>query len=143
MKLSSIIEANIARPGTAAGIGKAIGGEIASAATDEIPGMPTAKAAGRLTLAIIKMLKHKKRATKWILQAMSLPDSDRDELNIFDIDDDLWGPDGLLSEQSKTQILDLVEKELNVYVAKRATLPPNFANTLAIKFVQSKLKKSA
>lgn len=143
MKLTLIYEVNITKTNTAGKIGKAIGGEVLGAVAGAIPGVETAKTVGKLTLKIIDLIKNKKRADKLIMQAMSLPDSDRDELNIFDIDDNLWGPDGLLSEQSQTQVFNLVQKELAIYIAKQATLPPNFANAIAIKFIQSKIKPNS
>lgn len=121
-------------------VGRAVGKAALGTAASFVPGAEVIERAGALTIQIVKLLKSKKDAKNLILKAMSLPDSDREDLNIFDIDDDLWGRNGILSEKAKAEIYDLVKKTLDNYVAKGTTLPPNFANSIAVKYVQSKLK---
>ena len=157
MKLSLISETNLVRTNTARKIGKAVGieggkavaGHALGAAAGVIGGvtagpigLAVGAAATKLTWQIINFVKNKKRADHLIMQAMSLPDSDRDELNIFDIDDNLWD-DGILNKEAINEIHKIVKTELVKYVAKGATLPPDFANAIAIKFVQSKIKPNA
>jgi len=138
MKLLSIYETDITKTKTASKIGTELGKGALDVVSD-LTGLGLAKKAGEMTMTIISLLKTKKDASKLIMKAMSLPDSDREELNIFDIDDNLWGPDGILNEKSQTDIFKLVKARLDILVKKGNNLPKNFANNIAIKYVKSKI----
>ena len=140
MKLALISEVDITKTGTAGKIGTEIGKSALGAAVDLVPGAGLAEKAGKLTMKIIELVKTKRDAQKLMMQAMSLPDNDREELNIFDIDDNLWGPEGILNDHSKAKILKLVKTKLGELIRTKGTLPPDFANKIAITFIKSKLK---
>jgi hypothetical protein len=139
MKLTTIYEADITRADYSS-LGKEVGSAAADVAKSFIPGAELAERAGKLTMEIVNLVKNKKRATRLIKQAMTVPDNQREDLNIFDIDDDLWGPDGILSQHAQREIFNLVERALTDYVERKQTLPPNFANEIAITYIRSKTK---
>lgn len=151
MKLRLIIEANLATPAgqsaggrtgaTTADLAKAAGKKAAQTAAEFIPGAATVASIGETAAQIFSLLKNRQKATNFIAQAMSFPDNQREQLNLFDVDDAMWDPKtGVLSNQAKLEIIGIVERDLAKYLGQNQTPPANFANNIAIQYLKSKAR---
>ena len=139
MKLSSINEADITKTSTP-GLGKAVVGAATDVASSIIPGADIANKVAQISMAIIKLIKSKNDASKLIKQAMALPDNSRDDLNAFDIDDTLWGNDGILHQKAQDEVFRLVQTKLQEHVDNNEQLPQNFSNNIALAYIKAKAK---
>lgn len=151
MKLRNISEANIAtaagqsaggRQGaTATDVAKYAGKKALQTAAEFVPGAATVASFGETAVQIFNMIRNRQNASRFIAQAMSLPDNQRQGANIFDIDDAMWDPKtGILSNAAKLEILRTVETELTKYVNANQPPPANFANNIAIQYLKSKVR---
>ena len=71
---------------------------------------------------------------------MALPDNSRDGLNAFDIDDALWGNDGMLHQKAQDEVFRLVQTKLQEHVDNNEQLPQNFSNNIALAYIKAKAK---
>ena len=139
MELSLINETDITKT-RSSGLGKSIAGAATDVASSIIPGADIANKVTQISMAIIRLIKTKRDASKLIKQAMALPDNSRDGLNAFDIDDALWGNDGMLHQKAQDEVFRLVQTKLQEHVDNNEQLPQNFSNNIALAYIKAKAK---
>jgi len=122
-----------------------LGGLAASAgkfAASFIPGADAASAAVDMATQIYNVKKQKGKVNELIRKAASLPDNSRGSVengDIFDVSDTLWNT---VNKDSQDEIIDIVDKNLDRYIAANKMPSSSFADMLAHKYVIGKLPRA-
>jgi hypothetical protein len=122
-----------------------LGGLVKSAgkfAASFIPGADAASAAVDMATQIYNVKKQKGKVNELIRKAASLPDNSRGSVkngDIFDISDPLWNT---VNKDSQDKIINIVDKNLDRYVAANQMPSSSFADMLAHKYVIGKLPRA-
>jgi hypothetical protein len=123
-----------------------LGGMAASAgkfAASFIPGADAASAAVDMATQIYNVKKQKGKVNELIRKAASLPDNSRGSVkngDIFDISDTLWDT---VNKKSQDEIINVVDKDLDRYIAANQMPSASFADKLAHVYVVKKLPRVA
>lgn len=134
-------EANLRQQG-----GNWLGGLAKSAgkfAASFIPGADAASAAVDMATQIYNVKKQKGKVSELIRKAASLPDNSRGSVkngDIFDISDTLWDT---VNKKSQDEIINVVDKDLDRYIAANQMPSSSFADKLAHVYVVKKLPRVA
>ena len=134
-------EANLRQQG-----GNWLGGLAKSAgkfAASFIPGADAASAAVDMATQIYNVKKQKGKVSELIRKAASLPDNSRGSVkngDIFDISDTLWNT---VNKKSQDEIINVVDKDLDRYIAANQMPSSSFADKLAHVYVVKKLPRVA
>jgi hypothetical protein len=121
-----------------------LGGLVKSAgkfAASFIPGADIASSAVDMATQIYNVKKQKGKVNELIRKAASLPDDSRGSVengDIFDVSDTLWNT---VNKDSQDEIIDIVDKDLDRYIAANQMPKPSFADMLAHKYVIGKLPR--
>jgi hypothetical protein len=122
-----------------------LGGLAASAgkfAASFIPGADAASAAVDMATQIYNVKKKKGKVNELIRKAASLPDNSRASVkngDIFDVSDTLWNT---VNQKSQDEIINVVDKNLEKYIAANQMPSSSFADMLAHKYVIGKLPRA-
>jgi len=122
-----------------------LGGLATSAgkfAASFIPGADAASAAVDMATQIYNVKKQKGKVNELIRKAASLPDNSRASVkngDIFDISDPLWNT---VNQKSQDEIINVVDKNLEKYIAANQMPSSSFADMLAHKYVIGKLPRA-
>ena len=122
-----------------------LGGLVKSAgkfAASFIPGADAASAAVDMATQIYNVKKQKGKVNELIRKAASLPDNSRGSVkngDIFDVSDTLWNT---VNKDSQDKIINIVDKNLDRYIAANQMPKPSFADMLAHKYVIGKLPRA-
>ena len=123
-----------------------LGGLATSAgkfAASFIPGADAASAAVDMATQIYNVKKQKGKVNELIRKAASLPDNSRGSVkngDIFDISDTLWDT---VNKKSQDEIINVVDKDLDRYIAANQMPSASFADKLAHVYVVKKLPRVA
>ena len=123
-----------------------LGGLVKSAgkfAASFIPGADIASSAVDMATQIYNVKKQKGKVNELIRKAASLPDNSRGSVengDIFDVSDTLWNT---VNKDSQDEIIDIVDKDLDRYIAANQMPSPSFADKLAHVYVIKKLPRIA
>jgi hypothetical protein len=133
-------EANLLQQGKGwlGGLAKSAGKFAASF----IPGADAASAAVDMATQIYNVKKQKGKVNELIRKAASLPDNSRGSVkngDIFDISDPLWNT---VNKDSQDKIINIVDKNLDRYIAANQMPSSSFADMLAHKYVIGKLPRA-
>jgi hypothetical protein len=133
-------EANLLQQGKGwlGGLAKSAGKLAASF----VPGADAASAAVDMATQIYNVKKQKGKVSELIRKAASLPDNSRGSVkngDIFDISDPLWNT---VNKDSQDKIINVVDKNLDRYVAANQIPSSSFADMLAHKYVIGKLPRA-
>jgi len=107
-----------------------------------IPGADAASAAVDMATQIYNVKKQKGKVNELIRKAASLPDNSRASVkngDIFDISDPLWNT---VNKDSQDKIINIVDKNLDRYIAANQMPSSSFADMLAHKYVIGKLPRA-
>ena len=122
-----------------------LGGMAKSAgkfAASFIPGADAASAAVDMATQIYNIKKQKGEVNGLIKKAASLPDSSRASVkngDIFDVSDSLWNA---VNDKSQKEIINVVDKNLEKYIAANQMPKATFADMLAHQYVINKLPRA-
>jgi hypothetical protein len=123
-----------------------LGGLVKSAgkfAASFIPGADIASSAVDMATQIYNVKKQKGKVNELIRKAASLPDNSRGSVengDIFDVSDTLWNT---VNKDSQDEIIDIVDKDLDRYIAANQMPSASFADKLAHVYVIKKLPRIA
>jgi hypothetical protein len=120
------------------GLAKSAGKFVASF----VPGADAASAVVDMATQIYNVKKQKGKVSELIRKAASLPDNSRGSVkngDIFDISDPLWNT---VNKDSQDKIINVVDKNLDRYVAANQMPSSSFADMLAHKYVIGKLPRA-
>jgi hypothetical protein len=133
-------EANLLQQGKGwlGGLAKSAGKFAASF----VPGADAASAAVDMATQIYNVKKQKGQVSELIRKAASLPDNSRGSVkngDIFDISDPLWNT---VNKESQKKIINVVDKNLDQYIAANQMPKSSFADMLAHQYVIGKLPRA-
>jgi len=133
-------EANLLQQGKGwlGGLAKSAGKFAASF----VPGADAASAAVDMATQIYNVKKQKGQVSELIRKAASLPDNSRGSVkngDIFDISDPLWNT---VNKDSQDKIINVVDKNLDKYIAANQMPKSSFADMLAHQYVIGKLPRA-